>query len=443
MMKGAGMHNGYAVIDFETTGLSPNYGHRIIEIGIVHVSPDGAIERSFETVLNPGRDLGPVHIHQIRGRDVVNAPTFADIASTLVDLLRGRVLVAHNARFEVTFLAAEFARLGATSPVGVDEALCTMRLAFEFLPGSGRKLADCCAAFDIDLANAHEALGDATATALLLAAYLEGTGPYSSWGNYWNSFGTTAAALPWPALTTVGAAWVARQRGAGNEAAPPTLLDRATDCRPEIVAPSSGDATVQVAAILDRALADELLSVHESDELADLARSFALTDADRERLHDAYFADLVLAAWEESVLTEAERREIERVATLPDIAAAADLATLDDPRPMATAAAAVSPAGSSGSAGAATPLTQMTLDEPSIVVLTDKTRRPREAIEADIARLGVGTARAVMKKTTLLVAADVESRSGKARKARQYGMPIASEDQLEAPWSSASVEALR
>jgi DNA polymerase III subunit epsilon len=47
------MHNGYAVIDFETTGLSPAHGHRIIEIGIVHVSPDGFIYRSvFKTLQN-------------------------------------------------------------------------------------------------------------------------------------------------------------------------------------------------------------------------------------------------------------------------------------------------------------------------------------------------------------------------------------------------------
>jgi DNA polymerase III subunit epsilon len=445
MMEGAGMHNGYAVIDFETTGLSPNYGHRIIEIGIVHVSPDGAIERSFETVLNPGRDLGPVHIHQIRGRDVIDAPTFADIASTLVDLLRGRVLVAHNARFEVTFLAAEFARLGLTSPVGVDEALCTMRLASEFLPGSGRKLADCCAAFDIDLTNAHEALGDATATALLLAAYLEGTGPYSSWGNYWNAFGATAAALPWPALATVGAAWIARQRGGSVAPTAPTMLDRATDRLPALSTPDPASPAVQYAAMLDRALADGLLSVHETDELADLARSFGMSDPDREALHAGYFADLVAAAWEDSVLTDDERREIETVATLLDIAPASLEAALNDPRPMATAvgAASGSAAASTDSVGDTAGATQMTFDETSIVVLTGEMRRPRDVIEADIERLGIRTARAVTKKTTLLVAADVDSLSGKARKARQYGIPVASEEELEAALASASAVSLR
>jgi len=105
------MHNGYAVIDLETTGLAPSYGHRIIEIGIVHVTPDGEVEQTFETVVNPNRDLGPVHIHRLRGADMDGAPSFADVAGDLADRLQGRVVVAHNASFEARFLHAEFERL--------------------------------------------------------------------------------------------------------------------------------------------------------------------------------------------------------------------------------------------------------------------------------------------------------------------------------------------
>ncbi|WP_146240255.1 BRCT domain-containing protein [Curtobacterium sp. MCSS17_008] len=72
------------------------------------------------------------------------------------------------------------------------------------------------------------------------------------------------------------------------------------------------------------------------------------------------------------------------------------------------------------------------MDGSSLVVLTGEMRRPRDTIEADLARLGIRTARAVTKKTTLLIAADVSSLSGKARKATQYGIRIASEDALEA-----------
>uniref|UniRef100_A0A942T1T9 Exonuclease domain-containing protein n=1 Tax=Neobacillus citreus TaxID=2833578 RepID=A0A942T1T9_9BACI len=413
------MHNGYAVIDFETTGFSPNHGHRIIEIGLVHVAPDGQVERSFETLLNPGRDLGPVHVHQIRGRDVAEAPTFADVAGTLIELLRGRVLVAHNARFEATFLAAELARLGHTSPIGAENALCTMQLASTFLPGSGRKLADCCNAYDIELVNAHEALADATATALLLGAYMEA----SRGAGHWQDWTTRSSALVWPVVETVETRWVARRRSASVPSA--TLLDRATDLLPSV---DDDLPAQQYLAMLDAALADGLLSVHETDQLADLARQLHIGDDRRVALHDRYFADLVAAAWADSVLSEDERREIETVGTLLDIGASTVAAAMHDPRPMATA-----PAPQRGDDP------ELTLNGSSLVVLTGEMRRSRNVIEADLARLGIPTARAVTKKTTLVIAADVDSLSGKARKAAQYGIPIASEGALEAALAHAAV----
>ncbi|MFZ6993456.1 exonuclease domain-containing protein [Curtobacterium sp. RRHDQ66] len=406
------MHNGYAVIDFETTGLSPTYGHRIIEIGLVHVAPSGAIERSFETLVNPGRDLGPVHIHQIRGRDVADAPTFAEIAGSLVELLEGRVLVAHNARFEAAFLAAELARVGVTSPISADEALCTMRLAATFLPGSGRKLADCCSAYDIELANAHEALADATATALLLEAYL---GASENGASFWNAWGELAHALRWPPDGAGSAKWTPRRRT--SERAPVTMLDRATDHLPQL---SGSVHTQQYVALLNAALADRLFSVHETDELTELARDLGLTHAQRVTLHEQYFADLAAAALDDTVLTTEERNEIDTVATLLDIGPSTLEAALNDPRPMATTG---QPRDDHDHG--------IKLDGSSVVVLTGEMQRPQEAIEADLQRLGISNARAVTKKTTLVFAADVGSVSGKAREAKQYGIPIASEEELE------------
>lgn len=415
------MHEGYAVIDFETTGFSPAHGHRVIEIGLVHVSPGGEIERSFETLLNPGRDLGPVRIHQIRGNDVAAAPTFAEIAGSLVKLLRGRVLVTHNARFEATFLAAELARLGFVSPISVEDALCTMRLASTFLPGSGRKLADCCSAYDIELVNAHEALADATATALLLDAYI-GASPRASWA----AWGERSSALSWPMIGESTGAWTPRRRQGARPA--PRLLDRATDRLPQLVGDQRSE---QYLAMLDAALADGLLSVNETDELTELSRELRLDETDRSTLHNQYFGDLVAAAWDDAVLSDDERQEIKTVATLLDIAPTALEAALNDPRPMATVPEP--PYGQDAEP------TAVTLDGSCVVVLTGEMRRPRGAIEADLERLGIATSRALTKKTTLLVAADVDSLSGKARKAKQYGIPIAGEDELEAAIANALV----
>lgn len=194
-------HGGYAVIDVETTGLWPGRHHRIIEIGIVHLDADGEVEATFETVVDPSRDLGPIHVHGLRSADVRGAPRFEHVVDDLCDRLRGRVVVAHNARFEAQFLAAEFARLGLVSPLGPDGAgaLCTMKLAPTYLPGAGRTLADCCAAIDVDLTDAHESLSDATATARLLSAYLRMGDAQSSW---WREWGRYAALQQWPTAET-------------------------------------------------------------------------------------------------------------------------------------------------------------------------------------------------------------------------------------------------
>jgi len=103
---------GYAVVDLETTGLRPSWQDRIVEIGVVLLDPDGEVEGTWETLVNPERDLGPQEIHGIVAADVLAAPTFTDVAGAVVDLLRGRTFVAHNAAFDATFLAASYRNLG-------------------------------------------------------------------------------------------------------------------------------------------------------------------------------------------------------------------------------------------------------------------------------------------------------------------------------------------
>ncbi|MGW8432615.1 exonuclease domain-containing protein [Curtobacterium citreum] len=408
------MHNGYAVVDFETTGLSPAYGHRVIEIGIVHVAPDGQVEESFETVVNPDRDLGPTHIHQLRGADMAGAPSFEDVAGTLVDRLRGRVLVAHNAPFEARFLHAEFDRIGVRSPFSdASRALCTMRLALEFLPGSGRKLADCCSAYDIELTDAHEALADARATSQLLAAYMATSADRSRW----DTWGATAAGLTWPRVPSTGAGWLPRRRG--GAAVTRSRVDRATDRMPAV---DGSGAAFQYAALLDAALADGLLSTSETAALEALAQDSGLTTDQQRRLHHRYFDDLVEAVWADGILTIQEHIQLERVAALLGIPndRLEDAVHSRKPGERRAATAAVEPEDES-----------VSLDESSIVTLTGEMRRGRAAIEADLARYGIRTAPAVTKKTTVLIAADVDSLSGKAKKARQYGIPILGEDVLE------------
>src|SRR6266567_420222 len=97
----------FAVVDLETTGLSPRLHDRIVEVAIVRVSPGGAVEEEFATLVDPGQDTGPDHLHGIAPADVAGAPAFAEVIGDVAGLLRGAVLVAHSARFDADFLAAE------------------------------------------------------------------------------------------------------------------------------------------------------------------------------------------------------------------------------------------------------------------------------------------------------------------------------------------------
>ena len=101
----------FTVVDFQTTGLAPSQGGRIIEVAVVRVE-DGAVGQPWATLVNPGRDTGATFIHHSETSDVADAPTFAEIAPSLLSLLDVAVVVAHNAPFDEEFLAAELARAG-------------------------------------------------------------------------------------------------------------------------------------------------------------------------------------------------------------------------------------------------------------------------------------------------------------------------------------------
>ena len=96
---------GYAVVDLETTGLSPATDS-ILEIALVLTDAAGQVERCWSTLIDPGAgvDVGPTHIHGLVAEELIGAPGLDDVADLFVADLAGRAVVAHNARFDVGFL---------------------------------------------------------------------------------------------------------------------------------------------------------------------------------------------------------------------------------------------------------------------------------------------------------------------------------------------------
>ncbi len=401
---------GFAVIDLETTGLSPGAHERIVEIAVVHTDENGTITGEWETLVNPQRHVGAEHIHGIRAVDLIDAPSFADIADDIVDLLGGRVIVAHNARFDRGFLAAEFGRTPLALP---DDAptLCTMQLARELIPGAGRSLADCCAAFDIPIENAHRALVDAHATAELLGGYIASTDR-----EFWYAHIDRALSVGWPPLTRASGRerWVGR---AMNAASVP-FLQRIADRMPDHSGPVEH---VEYLALLDRCLIDRHLSEHESRQLAAVANELGISRDTAARLHAEYLDQLGAVAWADGVLSATEVADLAAVAALLQVSDSLLTAALA-PRASTTPA-------SMATDGVSTP-GAFTLAPGSTIVLTGDMSRPRADLEAALTSAGYRVAGAVSKKVSLVVAADPDSLSGKARKAREYGIPVVGEDYL-------------
>ena len=167
------------VLDTETTGLEPEQGHRIIEIGCVELIDRRPSGRNFHQYLQPDRDIDAraVEVHGITNAFLVDKPRFADIAADLLEYLRGADLVIHNAPFDTGFLNAELARLG-TEPVRI-EACCTITdtlvLARRLHPGQRNSLDALCTRYRID--NSHREKHGALLDAEILAdVYLAMTG---------------------------------------------------------------------------------------------------------------------------------------------------------------------------------------------------------------------------------------------------------------------------
>ena len=123
----------YAVVDVETTGGSPQSGHRITEIAVVRVA-GGEVQEVYETLVNPRRAIPPqiMKLTGITMEMVRDKPEFREVCPEVVDALRGNVFVAHNVNFDWRFVSAEIQRAAELDLSG--RRLCTVRMSRKLLP---------------------------------------------------------------------------------------------------------------------------------------------------------------------------------------------------------------------------------------------------------------------------------------------------------------------
>ncbi|MBU0458614.1 3'-5' exonuclease [Patescibacteria group bacterium] len=165
------------VFDVETTGLDPNRGHKIIEIGAIRIEEGKILEANpFDMLVNPERPI-PIEasqVNKIRNEDVISAPTIDQVLPQFLDFASNSLLVAHNANFDMGFLTKE--KELCWGFIDLPECLCTLRLSRSLYPTEFRHSLDVVALrLGIELpAVRHRALPDVLLTAQALLRMVEG-----------------------------------------------------------------------------------------------------------------------------------------------------------------------------------------------------------------------------------------------------------------------------
>ena len=398
-----------AVIDVETTGLFPFRHDRVVEVAVVIARADGRIEREFVSLVNPVRNIGPSSIHGLTSEDVLHAPQFAEIAAQVLNVLSGTVAIAaHNVRFDRQFLESEFSRLGYQ--LADCFSICTMQLA------GGGKLTDCCRDYGIlPEGEAHHALADARAAARLLTCLLSDE-PRTVQKL------RQLTPIQWPTIPNIGKQPVTRDESRRRQAELPTFLQRLLGRRYDYALPDATDGAVMAyGALLDRLLEDRHVDDSEADALVETATRWGLSRDQIEHAHRDYLNQLTVAAVADGSVTDAERRDLKLVARL------LGQAKRDLDEILSEAASKLAETHRDSVSGPAVETSLLGMR----VCFTGELQCQyagqlisRELAEELATKAGLVVVDSVTKRCDLLVLADPHSQSGKAKKARQYGIRI-------------------
>ncbi len=375
---------GFAFVDVETTGFSPEHHDRIVEIAIVTTDEWLQPVRSFESLVNPQRDVGPTSLHGVPATQVLAAPTFAEIASSIAAMLNGHVLAAHNLAFDQRFLTHELSVAGVSHEMG--SGLCSMGLARR--AGWPLKLEELVGKLRIDRQGiSHSAMSDTLACLEVCRRRPGFTG---------KPFQSDATDPDTPLARTLKreiAEWTVARRShfasipdAGSDAAN-SYLDLISTC-----------------------VADGQLDAEERRALNDVIQSSGFSHEVVIDLHHRYIHNVVERATADGVVDANEWNEIATASHLLGV-------DIEVPRVMAHASLAAPPDSQA-----------LNIVAGMTICLTGECDIPREELSWAAEGAGFYVSANLTKKVDVLVCADPGSQSGKAKKARDYGIPAITYD---------------
>jgi DNA polymerase-3 subunit epsilon len=401
----------YSIVDVETTGLFPNRSDRIIEIAIINMDSEGKIKNEYETLVNPGRDLGPTNIHKITASMIKNAPIFNDIAGDVLGLLAGSIIVGHNVSFDYNFLDCEFKRINTILPE--PSCICTLNLVRKVdssIPSG--KLGCVCEYFNIPIENQHCAYSDCLSTAQLFKLLLQEYGAE----NVLRAISKPAEKEQWPKLPCKNIMYkrdhYLNLKDENNYIA--NLLGRLP-----ILGDCQNDGEIEYLNLLDEILADRLISQNESQCLFEIAVGYGISRDKSLSLHKTYFMNLVRVALLDKIITDVEMRDLIQVSKLLNISEEDVKKSIIEGQKIANGSKilqnkkdltgkSVCFTGTLNSCFEGIPITRETAQKIAI-------------------EHGLIVKNGVTKELDYLVVADPETMSGKAKKAREYKTVILAE----------------
>jgi DNA polymerase III subunit epsilon len=291
----------FVVVDVETTGLDA-VSERVIEVAAVRIR-DGEVIDEFATLVDPGRAVRNTEYHGITTADVEGAPTWAQVAPTLLSYLSGAVMVCHNSVFDHAFLSDEFCRIGID--IGATPTLCTLLAARSQLDLWGYRLRSVTGRVtgiwpDFE----HTALDDARTTARLLRGLLHDAP---------EPLRLSAPAAPvWPPLSAPGVS--TRHRVKADRWDLVHLVEQLPVTR--VHRPVDAVALDHYRAALNRAMDDRKIDPEEACELGELIRCDGLTRAAVEEIHRELLEEHRLDVHADGIVTWQEASALSKIAHL-------------------------------------------------------------------------------------------------------------------------------
>ena len=378
----------YVAFDIETTGLYKS--DKIIEIALVVFKENKVIEE-WSTLVNPMRDVGKTNIHGISPSMTSAAPLFDEIVNDLFRMMDKRILVAHNLSFDNRMLAQELEHAGFEGDLG--KGFCTLVASRRLLPGAGDSLKSTCEALGIESIDAHSALGDARMTKQIFDQLKEDSQKVKE-------VNVKFEREKKPARVIVRNAFIGKQDDA---------IEQIKSFTSKVPFPTSEEKGVAYLLLLNMAMQDLIISKNEEAELSTWASELGISEIDRNELHKGYLDSFIQAALRDGVITTKEKDMIDLVGK----ALGLEVKIPDTPQPIKANVENLGVGKKVCFTGEAVGLSGESIS--------------RNDLEALASKVGLHPVRDVTKKgCDILVAADETSMSGKAKKAKDWGIPVIS-----------------